>query len=395
MIIFGAIVSDTTLLDKVLKERCTMLGVGPMSKVCVDSVVQLSADCKLPLMLIASRRQIDSEEMGGGYVNNWSTEEFARYVKSNGNSENLWLCRDHGGPWQSEVEQAEALSLSDAMESAKKSLEVDIMSGFKVIHLDPSIDFDGTLNVETALERLFELYHFCYDVAQSHKKDIIFEIGTEEQNGSTNSASELTYTLDRVMSFCAENKLPSPTFVVVQTGTRVLETRNVGSFSSSLRVKGELAPEIQIPQMVDICHRYGVMIKQHNTDYLPTQDLCWMPNLNIHSANVAPEFGVVETKSLLTMLNNCNLNVLRDRFLELAFNSGKWKKWMIKDTDATDIDRAIISGHYVFSTEEFVGLKEEMKSNLKRLGTDLESQLVRDVKSSILRYIVSFRLGRQ
>lgn len=387
--------SDTTLLDKVLKERCTMLGVGPMSKVCVDSVVQLSADCKLPLMLIASRRQIDSEEMGGGYVNNWSTEEFARYVKSNGNSENLWLCRDHGGPWQSEVEQAEALSLSDAMESAKKSLEVDIMSGFKVIHLDPSIDFDGTLNVETALERLFELYHFCYDVAQSHKKDIIFEIGTEEQNGSTNSASELTYTLDRVMSFCAENKLPSPTFVVVQTGTRVLETRNVGSFSSSLRVKGELAPEIQIPQMVDICHRYGVMIKQHNTDYLPTQDLCWMPNLNIHSANVAPEFGVVETKSLLTMLNNCNLNVLRDRFLELAFNSGKWKKWMIKDTDATDIDRAIISGHYVFSTEEFVGLKEEMKSNLKRLGTDLESQLVRDVKSSILRYIVSFRLGRQ
>ena len=387
--------SDTTLLDKVLKERCTMLGVGPMSKVCVDSVVQLSADCKLPLMLIASRRQIDSEEMGGGYVNNWSTEEFARYVKSNGNSENLWLCRDHGGPWQSEVEQAEALSLSDAMESAKKSLEVDIMSGFKVIHLDPSIDFDGTLNVETALERLFELYHFCYDVAQSHKKDIIFEIGTEEQNGSTNSASELTYTLDRVMSFCAENKLPSPTFVVVQTGTRVLETRNVGSFSSSLRVKGELAPEIQIPQMVDICHRYGVMIKQHNTDYLPTQDLCWMPNLNIHSANVAPEFGVVETKSLLTMLNNCNLNVLRDRFLELAFNSGKWKKWMIKDTDATDIDRAIISGHYVFSTEEFVGLKEEMKSNLKRLVTDLESQLVRDVKSSILRYIVSFRLGRQ
>ena len=183
--------------------------------------------------------------------------------------------------------------------------------------------------------------------------------------------------------------------MVVQTGTRVLETRNVGSFSSSLRIKGELAPEIQIPQMVEICHRYGVMIKQHNTDYLPTQDLCWMPNLNIHSANVAPEFGVEETKSLLALMDNYKLKILKDRFLELAFNSGKWKKWMIKGSDATDVDRAIIAGHYVFSTSEFLEIKKEMAENLNQLGIDLEHQLVENVKASILRYITSFRLRRQ
>ena len=384
--------STTSLFEQVNKNRCTMLGVGPMSKVCVDSAIQLSANCKLPLMLIASRRQIDSEKMGGGYVNNWSTEEFAKYVSGKCGSENIWLCRDHGGPWQSEKEKDAGLSLEEAMVSAKQSFEVDILSGFKVIHLDPSINFDGSLNNEIALDRLFELYEFCWGVAQKHNKEIIFEIGTEEQSGSTNSASELIYTLDRVTSFCLKNKIPKPTFVVVQTGTRVLETRNVGSFSSSLRVRGELAAEIQIHLMTEICHRYGVMIKQHNTDYLTTNDLCWMPKLNIHSANVAPEFGVAETKSILNLMDCFNHKKLKDRFLELAFNSGKWEKWMTPDTNATDFDRAIIAGHYVFSSDDFLDLKEEMRSVLNKSGVDLDDQLEHSVKASILRYIKSFRL---
>ena len=388
------LISSTTLIEQVNKNRCTMLGVGPMSKVCVDSAIQLSANCKFPLMLIASRRQIDSKKMGGGYVNNWNTEEFAKYVSGQCSSENIWLCRDHGGPWQSEKEKNSGLSLEEAMVSAKQSFEVDILSGFKVIHLDPSINFDGTLNVERALERLFELYEFCWGVAQKYNKEIIFEIGTEEQSGSTNCASELIYTLDRVTSFCLKNDIPKPTFVVVQTGTRVLETRNVGSFSSSLRVRGELAPEIQIYQMTEICNRYGVMIKQHNTDYLPTNDLCWMPKLNIHSANVAPEFGVAETKSIINFMDCYNLKELKDRFLEIAFNSGKWEKWMTLGTTATDFDRAIIAGHYVFSSDGFLELKEEMRSVLHKSGVDLEDQLVNSVKTSMLRYIKSFRLER-
>ena len=61
-------------LIKQIKGKCaTLLGVGPMSLNCVDSVIEISNQEKIPLMLIASRRQIDSEDFGGGYVNNWST----------------------------------------------------------------------------------------------------------------------------------------------------------------------------------------------------------------------------------------------------------------------------------------------------------------------------------
>ena len=31
--------------------------------------------------IIASRRQIETEIMGGGYVNNWSTENLRKYTK--------------------------------------------------------------------------------------------------------------------------------------------------------------------------------------------------------------------------------------------------------------------------------------------------------------------------
>ena len=40
--------------------------------------------------------------------------------------------------------------------------------------------------------------------------------------------------------FCSVNKFPYPAFIVIQAGTRVLETQNVGSFDSPVRVDNEL-----------------------------------------------------------------------------------------------------------------------------------------------------------
>jgi hypothetical protein len=51
-------------------------------------------------------------------------------------------------------------------------------------------------------ERLFELYEFCYEYSQRNKKEIDFEVGTEEQSGSTNTPEELNYNLDKINKFC-------------------------------------------------------------------------------------------------------------------------------------------------------------------------------------------------
>lgn len=380
-------------LDAFLKKRrCTLLGVGPMSVNCVDAAIELANDHEIPLMLIASRRQIDSEEFGGGYVNNWTTEEFARYVIDRDKKGKILLARDHGGPWQSLKEKEAGLGLRRAMDSAKSSYRADIEAGFQVIHIDPSVDIHGKPDVDEVLDRVFDLYEYCWSEAQQRRQEIIFEIGTEEQSGSTNSQEELDYTLNAIKQFCAKNHLPQPTFVVIQCGTRVMEARNVGSFDSPIRVADEIPAEIQLPKMIEICNRHGIFMKEHNTDYLSDEALQWHPRLGIHAANVAPEFGVAETRALLNILESNGLEKFADRFLNIAYDSKKWDKWMLPDTKATDRDRSIIAGHYVFSKEECVALKIEAAGELQKKGLDLEAYLKAQVKQSILRYLRNFRL---
>jgi len=376
------------------KHRCTLLGVGPMSLNCVDAAVELANDHAVPLMLIASRRQIDSEEFGGGYVNNWTTEAYARYVIDADKKGKIILARDHGGPWQNNNEKEEKLSLRRAMESAKASYRADIDAGFQLLHLDPSVDIHGTPSTDEVLDRLFELYEYCWSYAQRSGKEIIFEVGTEEQSGSTNTQAELDYALSEIERFCDHNRLPRPTFVVIQTGTKVMEMRNVGSFDTPLRVAEEIPAEIQVPKMIEICRQHGIFMKEHNTDYLSCEALQWHPRLGIHSANVAPEFGVAESRALLTLLESNGMEQLAERFLSIAYDSGKWQKWMLPETRATDRDRAIIAGHYVFATEECRELKDEASVTLKAKGLQLEESLKSYVKESILRYLCNFRLVR-
>lgn len=382
------------LTSLMTKKRCTLLGVGPMSVNCVDAAVELADEHEVPLLLIASRRQIDSAEFGGGYVNNWTTDQFARYVIDEDKKGKVLLARDHGGPWQNTKEVSEGMSLRRAMESAKASYLSDLEAGFQILHIDPSVDIHGTPAVDEVLDRIFDLYEYCWSQAQRLGREVIFEVGTEEQSGSTNTQEELDYTLRAITQFCIANKIPKPSFVVIQTGTRVMETRNVGSFDTPLRVTNELPAEIQIPKMIEICNRYGILMKEHNTDYLSNEALQWHPRLGIHAANVAPEFGVAETRALLKVLEENGLERLAERFLKISYDSRKWDKWMLDDTRATDRDRSIIAGHYVFSRPDCIELKREAAGLLAKKGIDLEAQLKIAVKESILRYMSAFRLTR-
>ncbi len=380
--------------DYISKNCCTLLGVGPMSINCVDAAIDLANEYAIPLMLIASRRQIDSEQFNGGYVNNWTTSKFANYVKNKDKNANVILSRDHGGPWQNNEEKKQNLNLDLAMKSAKESYKEDIDAGFEILHIDTSIDIYKAPSKNEVLERLFELYEYCWSYALDKGKEIIFEIGTEEQSGSTNTPDELDFTLSSMEKFCKKNKFPFPTFVVIQTGTRVMEMRNVGSFDSPLRVFNEIPSEIQVPKMIEICKKHNIFMKEHNTDYLSDIALSWHPRLGIHAANVAPEFGVAETRAFLKIMEDNNLTSQANKFLELAYNSKKWDKWMLPNTTASDRDRSIISGHYIFSTPECLELKKEVYQHLKSKRIDLDSYLYDQVKKSIFRYLDCFRLAK-
>ena len=374
------------------KRHCTLLGVGPMSKNCVDASIDLANRYNLPIMMIASRRQIDSEALGGGYVNGWTTEQFSAYVKERDKRGRIILARDHGGPWQNEKEKSAKLGLRQAMESAKDSFRVDIESGFDVIHIDPSIDLFGDSTTEDILERIYELYEYCHIVSQKCGRKIYYEIGTEEQSGIVNTLDEIEYTFNEMFDFCKKNALPAPTFIVVQIGTKVMEMRNVGTFDSPYRVINELPTEIQVPKMISLCNKYNVYMKTHNTDYLSDEAISWHPKLGIHSSNVAPEFGIAETKAFIKILRENGLSKEYEEFVQISYDSGKWVKWMLPDSTATMEDKAVIGGHYQFSTPEFADLKSRVESKLQKKSIDLDAYLQEAVRMSIMRYLYGFRL---
>ena len=280
------------------------------------------------------------------------------------------------------------------MDSAKASFRSDIAAGFQVLHIDPSVDIHGQPDIDEVLDRVFDLYEYCWAQAQQMHQEVIFEIGTEEQSGSTNSQEELDYTLNEINKFCRKNHFDAPAFVVIQCGTRVMEMRNVGSFDSPIRVANEIPAEIQLPKMIEICNRHGIFMKEHNTDYLSDDSLQWHPRLGIHAANVAPEFGVAESKALVGVMEANGLADLAERFLSIAYASKKWGKWMLENSSASDRDRALIAGHYVFSTPECRALKVEAAQKLRSKQIELDSYLKQQVKQSIMRYVRNFRLMR-
>lgn len=371
----------------------TQLGVGPMSKNCVDAVIEVANSSKCALMLIASRRQIEAAEFGGGYVNGWSTEEWARYVRERDRGGYVVLCRDHGGPWQNQFETEQGLSLEDAMETACRSFTADIRSGLDIIHLDPSIDPSGAPpGQEEILERLFDLYTHCAHVAADCESEIGIEIGTEEQSGGGQDLELLTEVLERTQSFCARNDYTPPLFVVAQTGTLVKETRNVGTLDDPFRQEDSTPAEIRVPQVLDICRRHTVHLKEHNADYLSSEALGWHPRLGIDAVNIAPEFGVGETRCILAICREMGLDAEADAFLELAYQSGKWKKWMLSGTTATDEDRAIIAGHYVFAKPEFGDIAARIRRCCQEHGFDFDSRCRDHLKMMLTRIMTLFRL---
>ena len=156
-------------LVKIMTSQRTILGAGPMSLNSINAVDFVSKKNKVPIFLICSRRQIDSKFHGGGYVNNWSTEDLSHYLKKKKNN-NVILCRDHGGPWQNNKEIKKKLNLKQAMISAKKSFEDDIDNDFKIIHIDPSLNIDGKNSLERVIDLIMELYQHCYEYALKKKK---------------------------------------------------------------------------------------------------------------------------------------------------------------------------------------------------------------------------------
>ena len=382
------------LRHQILGSRTTFMGIGPMSKTVTRVAIELANKYRFPVSLIPSRRQVDAASLGGGYVENWTTYDFSRFVRSLDKGGYVLLSRDHSGPWQSGFSsQEKELTLPEAMAEVKQSLADDIENGFNMLHIDPCIGIQKGFSENDVEDMAVELISYCHSL--NAQKDTVFEIGTDEQNSSPEEVEISKIRLDRMLQKLSKYKLPTPLFYVLQTGTKVAELRNVGSFDQPLSLKGSLPSTVLLPAILELCESRGVMLKEHNADYLSDNALKWHKKFGIHGANVAPEFGVCETKAIQQALIELNMNSELERFIQITLEGKKWEKWMLPDSLATEIDKFQIAGHYHFSNPEVNEIRNKAIKVGKDKGIDVEARIEDDIRNSINRYLIAFGYGQK
>lgn len=295
------------------------LGLGPMSHAVNDVLARYARDNKRPLMMIASRNQVDATS---GYV--MTTKQLAEQIDPL-RSEYLMLCRDHCGPYFLDVEKD--LGLRDAVEATKRTIAGDIENGFDLIHIDTSRCDDPYRIAD-------ELFNFCLKL----NPNIRFEFGTEENVGV--AAGIKKYQED--VKFASQ--FPNMDFVVAQTGSLTMEDRQVGSFDVAM-----------VKKLVGFANNAGVKLKEHNADYLTGEQISLRKNAGVHACNIAPQLGVTQTKTVLQLAAEHDIDT--SEFSYTVLESGKWNKWIIDGNDAVKVN---VAGHYCFNSDSYKRLEDRL-----------------------------------
>jgi len=406
-IFFSEMIKQKMLLEK-QGHSCTLLGIGPMSHNLIEASLRLGKEKDFPVMFIASRNQIDTDELGGGYVCNWNQKQFVQNIKDIAEEvgfEGLYyICRDHGGPWQRDKEKNDKLHPKEAMKKAKESYLADLVEGFDLLHIDPTKNphFDDVIPLSVVIDYTVELIEYIEE--ERRKRDlpsVSYEVGTEETNGGLTSIESYNQFIKELNARLSEKNLPIPSFIVGQTGTLTRLTENVGNFDA-----------LTAKKLSDNARAYGVGVKEHNADYLSDEILYMHPYLGITAANVAPEFGVVETRAYL-MLGRIEQNLFKLGLIKSksdiietikteAVNCGRWRKWMVTDEanysegsalKDEDIDLITqISGHYTLENKNVKQSIQVLYANLNAIGFDCHQIVVRSIMESINRYVDCFKL---
>ena len=391
-------------------QSATLLGIGPMSKNCVQATLELSKEDDYPVMFIASRNQVDADELGGGYVNGWNQFTFAQAVKEVADEiaydNQYYLCRDHGGPWQRDKERNDHLAVDEAMKLGKLSYKTDIEAGFDLLMIDPTKDpfeIGKVIPLDTVIDRTVELIEYCEKVRkEAGLPEIGYEVGTEETNGGLTSTEKYETFITRLEVELTKRGLPMPTFIVGQTGTLTRKTEQVGTFNFK-----------NAYDLAQMAKKYGVGLKEHNGDYLDDVTLLEHIPSEITATNVAPQYGTVETRAYLHLagveakLVQYGLveeaSKTRDVLLVHAIKSERWRKWMVGDQTKLTVDEIMkdeelseeildIAGHYTFNDEEVKAEIQKMYANLAKHHIDGNRYVIDSIKRPIRDYAECYNL---
>jgi len=381
-------------LADAFSDSTPVLGIGTMSAASVRAGLRAAAETGTSAVFIASRNQVESAELGGGYAEGWDQAGLVRFLSEQASrwsgTARWFVGRDHGGPWQRDDEYQSRIPWPLARDSALRSIHDDIDAGFHYVHIDVAKDpfLGDAIPVDLGVHRIVELMRG----AESHRiardlPGIDYEVSLEKANGQVTPPTEFEFFLESLLTELSRIGLPIPLFAVANTGTWTKLDRNVGEFR-----------EASARHLATIARRHGLVFKEHNADYLADEDLRSHARCGIGMVNVAPEFGHAETAALLDLADLESMEVppvatsgIAGKLTELVVRSGRAAKWL-HGASADDHLLAKVGGHYFFSHPAIAQAREALFANIRATGLHADPEkLVEDrIAASIRRYIDIF-----
>lgn len=303
--------------------------IGPMSKNVVDSIINYVNDKNIKMILIPSRRQI---EFDGGYVNNWTTSDFCQYVRDK--TKNIYIERDHGGPGQ-------GTNMDDGLESFKEDAEL-----LDIIHIDPWKKYQ---DYDEGLKYTVDLINYCYNL----NNNLYFEVSTEEAIRPF-SVENLRRLMKDLKEGLDEKIYQRIVYLVIQSGTALKEGVNTGVYNNK-----------KLKDMMKLNDEFNILTKEHNGDWISDYEIKDKFNNGLSALNIAPEFGMIETKVILEeieKLDEDNSKEYFEKFFEICHDSKKWVKWVKEDFDPFQNKKKLIEicGHYVFTHLDLINIKNNI-----------------------------------
>lgn len=379
--------------------RMTLLAVCPNSAAVAEAAVLAARRGRAPMLFAATLNQVDHD---GGYTG-WTPAQFVAAIREYAEQHTwqgpLYPCLDHGGPWLKDRHRAQRLPLDQAMNELKLSLTACLQAGYRLLHIDPTVDLTlapgEPLPLEALVQRTVELIgHVEGERARLGLPPVSYEVGSEEVHGGLVDLTRFDLYLSQLRTGLEAAALSRawPCFVVAQVGTDLHTT----SFDAQVaeRLYSRVAP-------------LGSLIKGHYTDDVDHPEA--YPASGMGGANVGPEFTEVEFEALEELERR--ERSVRPRpaassgalaaIEQTVVGSGRWRKWLQPEETSAEFAelpaerrRWLIKtgARYIWTDPRVVQARRRLYENLRPALDDPHGLLVERIAQRIEKYLRAFGL---
>jgi len=392
------IIKELILRRKMGKPPITLLAVCPNSSAVLEAAVKAAAKNRSVMLFAATLNQVDFETSYTGWTQAEFVHEMREYAEQYNWSGPLYPCLDHGGPWLKDLHTLANLSYTEAMDKVKTSISACIMAGYKLLHIDPTVDRSlppsQPVPLELVVGRTVELIEHAERVRIANElPPLAFEVGTEEVHGGLVDIQRFEDFIKMLQTELGKRNLSHcwPCLLVAQIGTDLHTTT--------------FKPEVA-QRLFSVLAPLGSLAKGHYTDWVETPEE--YPASGMGAANVGPEFTAQEFTALRELegqerasINKMPASNLMDTMQTVVIESGRWKKWLLVEEKGLPFDELRpgrkewllkTGSRYIWTHPQVVAARETLYHNLGLMGIDAQAYVIESIISVIEKYIRAFNL---